>query len=438
MHRDEDLSRACAGAALTRGLGRSYGDASLPAGETDIVACSVRADRILALDEARCVLRAEAGLSLAALEALLTPRGLACPVVPGTAQVTLGGMVAADVHGKNHHVAGTFGRHVRALRLALADGGEVEVTRETDAELFAATLGGLGLTGHILEVECALMRVPSAWMIVETEPVTDIAATLTGLAEASAGWPYTAAWTDGLARGSAAERGYVLRARWAERDEAPAMPPAAPRSWRVPPIPLTEALVRAHHGRHFARAARRRGPRLVSPAQVLHPLDAFAGWNRLYGRGGLVQHQGLLPGPDPGPAVARLLATLAAHGGRSWLTVSKDFGAAGEGLLSFPAPGVSVALDLPGRPTTPALVDALDALVAEAGGRIYLAKDALTRADVLRRMEADRLPRFNAVRDRVDPERRLRSALSVRLLGDAPAGGRAATAAQRRRRETPR
>src|SRR5258706_12896398 len=165
----EDLEAASAGAALSRGRGRSYGDASLPVG--GFALCTQRADRILAFDPDRGVLRAEAGLSLRSLNQIFPARGWASPVSPGTQYVTLGGMVASDVHGKNHHVAGCFGEHVRALRMRVGDGRVLEIDEASEPDLFRATLGGMGLTGHLLEVEVQLERIPSFWIPARTERV---------------------------------------------------------------------------------------------------------------------------------------------------------------------------------------------------------------------------------------------------------------------------
>ena len=179
--RSEDLTRVSEGAALSRGLGRSYGDASLPATAASVVVGTTLADRILAFDEETAVMRAEAGLCLADLNRLLLPRGYFTPVTPGTKFVTLGGMVASDVHGKNHHCDGTFGRHVRALKLRVGDGRVIECSREFAPDLFLATLGGMGLTGHILEVEFELARVPTPWIYQESLRIPDLDAFLSTL-----------------------------------------------------------------------------------------------------------------------------------------------------------------------------------------------------------------------------------------------------------------
>ncbi|MEN8161447.1 MAG: FAD-binding oxidoreductase, partial [Myxococcota bacterium] len=182
---DEELRSAARDACLTRGLGRSYGDASLPRRAGARVAGSRRADRLLAFDATTGVVRAEAGLSLAQLHDLFLPLGFVSPVAPGTEHVTLGGMVAADVHGKNHHTAGSFGAHLRAVRMLLPDGREVEASAQQEPELFHATQGGMGLTGHVLEAEVALERIPSRWIWQESEPVRDLTELLEKLALAS-------------------------------------------------------------------------------------------------------------------------------------------------------------------------------------------------------------------------------------------------------------
>lgn len=416
----EDLEALTRDAVLTRGLGRAYGDAALPPRPGARVAGSRLADRVLVLDPERGVLRAEAGLSLLRLHRLLLPRRLRVPVVPGTALVTLGGMVAADVHGKNHHVAGSIGDHVRALRMRLADGSIVEARAGEHDELLRATIGGMGLTGHILEVELGLARIPSPWMIEENEAFPDLDGLLAGLASGSGAWPYTVAWADALSRGRALGRGIVSRGRWAEPHEAPAQEPALGHGGPVPfELPwLPRFGVALHNRARYAVLGRRTRPRLVSPYASFHPLDAVSDWNRVYGRHGFTQHQCVIPREAGTAPVRELFRVLERTGASSYLVVIKDFGSEGRGLLSFPRPGITVCLDLPlADPRTRRAVEALNEVVIEAGGRLYLAKDQLTGAEQFRRLEP-RLEAFQAARRRFDPQRRLASALSVRLFGD--------------------
>lgn len=432
----EDLEAATAGAVLTRGLGRSYGDSSLPPPDRPQVVASPRADRILAFDPATGVLRAEAGLSLDTLSRLFLPRGWFVPVTPGTRHVTLGGMVAADVHGKNHHLEGTLGRHVRSLRMRLAPRGDdpagplVTCSREELPDLFRATLGGMGLTGHILEVELALERVPSPWIRAESERLGDLGSLLAALGEASREWPFTVAWLDALRRGETMGRGILMRGRWAEAAEAPPEPPAPKRRLTLPfDLPawvLSRPAVAVFNALYFHRHPRRVRRGVVHPESFFYPLDAVRHWNRLYGRRGFTQYQCVLPKPGAAERARRLLELLTGPelrrlGSASFLCVVKDCGEEGEGVLSFPRPGISIALDLPVRRGTRELVDRLDERVIAEGGRVYLAKDAFTRPESFRAMEP-RLPEFEALRRRYDPEGRIRSAQSVRLFGDGAPG----------------
>jgi FAD/FMN-containing dehydrogenase len=414
-----DLERASDGASASFGLGRAYGDAALPRRAGAVLTCTRLADRVLHLDTTAGVLRAEAGLSLARLDALAWPRGLACPVVPGTEQVTLGGMVAADIHGKNQHGAGCFGDHVRALRIRAGDGRIVDADPEREPELFHATIGAMGLTGHILEVEMALERIPSPWIWQEVDRIRGLDPLLERLAEASRSWAFTVAWIDGLARDAAGARGILFRGRWADPDEARPEPPGPRTTIRIgrdaPDWLLGRRAVGAFNRLYAWATGRRAGP--VSPSRFFFPLDALADWNRLYGPRGMMQYQCVVPAERPG-AARRVLDAVARFGERSFLTVVKDFGRHGRGTLSFAMPGTTLALDFPLGPRSQALVDALNEVVLAEGGRVYLAKDLLTRPEHFRAMEP-RLERWLAVRRRWDPEGRIATALSVRLLGDA-------------------
>jgi FAD/FMN-containing dehydrogenase len=422
--RSENLERITEGAALTRGLGRSYGDASLPSGNGRPLAGSPLADRVLAFDRDTGVLRAEAGVTLMRLNRLTLPRGWFTPVTPGTHWVTLGGMVAADVHGKNHHVAGCFGQHVRSLRLRVADGRVLEISPTDEAELFNATLGGMGLTGHLLEVEVQMERITSPWIWQVSEQVRNFDHALERLEAAGREWPYTVLWSDLLADEPQLGRGLLNMGRWATAEEAPAQPPR----WRGAPalpafLPSWAAqpwMLKLANAGYFRLHGARPRTGIVHPETFFYPLDVVREWNRLYGRRGFTQYQAVLPGPHSHARQRRLIRTLRDSGGHAYLCVIKDCGASGRGLLSFPRPGVSYALDLPIGPNTQRVVDALNEVVMEEGGRIYLAKDALTRREHFRAMERERLPAFEAVRDRWDPHHTLTSAQSVRLFGDAP------------------
>ncbi len=418
--RSEQLAAITEGVPLTRGLGRAYGDAALPARGDAVVAGSTLADRVLSFDASSGLLHAEAGFSLDQLYRIFLPRGWYTPVTPGTRFVTLGGMVAADVHGKNHHRDGCIGEHVRGVTLRVADGRIVTCSLDEEPDLFRATLGGMGLTGHILDVTLQLVRVPSPWILQESARVPDIDAFVDRLKEASRDWPMTVGWIDGVARGAALGRGILLCGRWAEPQEAPRTFPELRRSVPLPiDLPnsvLNPAVIRLFNAAYYHRVPAGRTRSIVSPESFLYPLDAIESWNRGYGRRGFIQYQCVLPEAGVRQSIRRFMDLVAGHGRASFLSVIKDCGAEGIGTLSFPMPGISVALDIPYDGVTQALVDQMNRFVIEQGGRIYLAKDALTRADDFRSMEP-RLSRFLDVRRRWDPEGRIRSAQSVRLFG---------------------
>ncbi len=419
----EDLSRVTLGAALTRGLGRSYGDSSLPARADDRVASSRFADRILAFDPATGVIRAEAGFSLVELNRLFMPRGWFSPVTPGTKFVTLGGMVASDVHGKNHHVEGCFGAHVRALRMRLADDSVVECGPDREPELFDATVGGMGLTGHILEVEFTLQRIPTSFIHMESERVPTIDEFLAALGRAAPAFPMTMGWIDCLNRGRSMGRGILMAGRWATPDEVGArtLRAAKPITFPVdlPNFAINDLTVKAFNTLYYWKHLARRATKVVAPDPFFYPLDAILQWNRVYGPRGFTQYQCVLPRKAGPEAVRAFMDLLTKLGGASPLCVIKDCGPEGRGMLSFPLEGTSVAVDMAVSPDIQRIVDALNAFVIDAGGRIYLTKDRFTRPEDFRRMEP-RLDRFLAARAKYDPARRLRSAQSVRILGDAP------------------
>ncbi|MBK7861581.1 MAG: FAD-binding oxidoreductase [Archangiaceae bacterium] len=419
--RVDDLSRA-PDAPLSRGLGRSYGDSSLPPPNGTAIN-TVRADRLLKFDEITGALRAEAGLALHELNRITLPRGWFTPVTPGTHFVTLGGMVAADVHGKNHHVAGTIGAHLSRLLVKVADGRRVECGPDLERDLFRATVGGMGLTGHILEVELSLTRVPSPWVLQETERVPDIDVFMSKLKDAAARWPMTVGWIDCLSSGKNLGRGIVFRGRWAEPHEAPPYLPPPPMRvpWpklEAPSWALNRLTVGAFNAGIFYSHPNRVKTQVVDTYRWIYPLDAITNWNMMYGPRGFTQYQCVLPDEAGPQAARRFLELLTSRGGAmSFLCIIKDCGPEGVGLLSFPKKGISIALDLPVRDDTQALVDALNEHVIKEGGRVYLAKDRFTRPEHYRAMEP-RLDAFMRIRKQWDPSLKFRSAQSIRLLGD--------------------
>ncbi len=418
----EDLRRKCEGVALARGLGRSYGDAALPASLADCLLGTELADRVLFFDELTGKIRTESGCPLWRLNRLFLPRGWFVPVSPGTKFVSLGGMVAADVHGKMHHVEGSFGEHVHRILIRVASGDVVECSRDEHSDLFFATIGGMGLTGHILEVEFQLKPIPSPWILEEVEIHDTLRGLLEALRAAGRTWPFTVAWADFLNPPPRFGRGAVMKGRWAHPYEAPPYGPRDPDPLPVPDVfPnwfLQPWMVRWFNGAYFLRARQRALRKVVSPNEFFYPLDALKNWNRVYGPRGFTQYQCVLPADRDFGLHEQFAKQLQKLEAPIFLAVIKDCGAEGNGILSFPKPGISYALDMPVREDTQKIVDCLNEFVIEAGGRVYLAKDAFTRREHFERMEP-RLERFRAIRERWDPHRRLRSALSVRLFGDS-------------------
>jgi decaprenylphospho-beta-D-ribofuranose 2-oxidase len=417
--RSENLEQLTRNLPLARGLGRAYGDAALPAPGDLTVAGTSLADRILAFDPATGLLTAEAGLSLDHICRVFLPRGFFTPVTPGTRFVTLGGMVAADVHGKNHHRDGCFGQHVESLTVRVGDGRVLSCSRTENDDLFRATIGGMGLTGAILEVSFRLSRVPSPWISEERRRIGSVGEFVDALNAAAPAWPMTVGWIDGLTRGPRMGRGVLFCGRWAEAGEAPPHhpPPLGEISLPVdfPEMVLSPITIRAFNAVTYRRYSDDRQSGIVHPYTYFYPLDRIGHWTRMYGRRGFTQYQCVFPHAAGRDAVHECVDLLTRSGG-AFLGVIKDCGPEGIGMLSFPMPGISLALDIPMRPTTQSLIDSMNELVIKAGGRIYLAKDALTQARHFRAMER-RLDAFLAVRQRYDPDRRIRSAQSVRLFG---------------------
>lgn len=417
-----DLETLTRDTQLSRGLGRSYGDSSLPAHPDDKVAGTRLADRILGFDPATGVLRVEAGISLAELNHIFLPQHWFVPVTPGTKFVTVGGMVASDVHGKNHHREGCFGAHVRRLRIRLASNDVVECSPTTLPDLFYATIGGMGLLGHILDVEFTMHRIASPWIQMESERVANIDEFLAALERGASTWPMTMGWIDCLSGGRKMGRGILMAGDWATPENARAGAPRPPSERSLPiELPnwaLNSWSAKAFNALYYRKQLRRKLTRVVSPEPFFYPLDAILHWNRAYGSRGMTQYQCVIPRAAGAPAVRELLSLLTSLGCASPLCVIKDCGPQGKGMLSFPLEGTSIAVDIAVTRDIQRIIDRLNEFVIATGGRMYLTKDRFTRAEHFRAMEP-RLDAFLAVREKWDPQRRLRSAQSVRLFGDS-------------------
>ena len=362
---------------LPAGCGRSYGDSCLNAGGALIDATGL--DRFIELGSDG-LLRCEAGVTLAEILDVVVPRGWCLPVVPGTRWVTLGGAIANDIHGKNHHRVGTFGAHVTRLELLRSSGERLMCSEDSNPALFGATVGGLGLTGLILWAEIRLQRVAGPGIEQERIRFGSLDEFL-GIAVEDAGHEYTVAWVDCLSRGRRLGRGVYLRgahhplpAGWRPLADGPriGVPCDAPDAL------LNRLTLSVFNTVHYRRAPRERRRGAVPFAAFFFPLDAIGDWNRLYGRRGFVQYQCVVPETARGEAIREILARVASSREVPGLGVLKRFGAAtSPGLLSFPRPGVTLAVDLAFRGrSTLELLDGLDAVVRQAGGAVYPAKDA--------------------------------------------------------------
>jgi decaprenylphospho-beta-D-ribofuranose 2-oxidase len=405
------------GVTLARGNGRSYGDASLARAMLDARGL----DRLVDFDPGTGRLVCEAGLLLADLIDVMLPRGWWVPVTPGTRLVTIGGMVASDVHGKNHHGAGSFCDNVAWIDLATGDGQVLRCSPAENADLFAATCGGMGLTGIILHVAFTLIPVETAAVRQRRLRAPTLAHAI-AVFEDTLDWTYSVAWIDCLAGGAALGRSAILLGEHALAGELPAARRADPfaRPRRRPkrvPVDMPGFVLGRLSVSIFNRlyyAAQTPGDALVPLDPYFYPLDALADWNRIYGRGGFVQYQCVLPLEASEPGYRRILAEIAAVGQASFLAVLKRMGPQSFGMLSFPMPGYTLALDFPATPANLALLDRLDAITVDHGGRIYLAKDARAAPATIA-AGYPRLAEFRSVRRIHGLEDRFSSLLSERL-----------------------
>jgi len=416
----DTLGAKAAPTFVARGLGRSYGDAALNADGGVIV--HDRLDRALDFDAATGTLTCEAGMSFADVIRWWLPRGWFPPVTPGTKFVSLGGAIAADVHGKNHHRDGTIASFVDALSLLTADGETLRCSRTENADVFWATVGGMGLTGMILDVRLRLRRVESAWLSVDYAKARDLDEALGVFASSDARAAYSVAWIDCLARGRSTGRAVIMHGdhATASRVRSAGLDPLAPPRGRgitvpldAPGVLLNPLTVRLFNAVYYAMHGTA-PDRLVSFERFFYPLDRVAHWNRLYGRGGFAQYQAVLPPDASRQGLVELLERLSASNRPSFLAVLKRLGPQNPGLLSFPREGYTLALDLPVRPGLVEFLRGLDRVVLARGGRVYLAKDATTTPAAVDAMYP-RLGELRAMKARLDPRGVISSSLARRL-----------------------
>ncbi|MER8008358.1 FAD-binding oxidoreductase [Streptomyces sp. NPDC094149] len=405
---------------IPRGLGRAYGDAAQNAGGA--VFDMTGLDRIHAIDADDGTVLCGAGVSLHRLMEVLLPLGWFVPVTPGTRQVTVGGAIGADIHGKNHHVSGSFSRHVLSFELLTAEGEIRTVGRGTP--LFDATAGGMGLTGVILTATLGLLPVETSLMSVDTERADDLDDLMARLTDTDHHYRYSVAWIDLLARGAATGRAVLTRGDHAPFDALPARARARALQFRTPRFPsapaflpeglLSRTTVGLFNELWYRKAPRARTGELQRISAFFHPLDGVPHWNRVYGRGGFVQYQ-FVVGHGQEDTLRRIVRRIAERRCPSFLAVLKRFGPADPGWLSFPLPGWTLALDIPAAlPGLGPFLDGLDEEVAAAGGRVYLAKDSRLRPELLAAMYP-RLDDFRALRAQLDPRGVFVSDLSRRL-----------------------
>ncbi len=411
------------GSLLPVGKQRSYGDSCLNTHHAALTLDYL--DHAVSFDEKNGEFVAEAGITLQEINSIILPLGWFLPVTPGTEYPSLGGCLAADVHGKNHHQAGALGRHVLWMDLLLADGTIKSCSPKRNKELFSATLGGMGLTGIILRAAIQLQKVTSGFIVSSTIRAKNLTELMDALTVHDGDWPYTVSWVDCTARGEKLGRGLVMLGRHADIDELPRL--HRMRALDFPlrktlevPCTLSVSAVNPFASKVFNlsyllyNGFEQRRTELLPFNTYFYPLDILRQWYRLYGHPGFLQYQFLVPMDAGKGAFKRVLHTMVERGHPSALAVLKRFGR-GEGLLSFPREGWNIAMDVPVRPGLLSLLDELDRIVLDYGGRIYLAKDARMKPEVFHAMYRDTLPQWQKIKRKADPDNLFQSDQSRRL-----------------------
>lgn len=367
---------------LSYGMGRSYGDSCLLDDGTVLETRFL--NRFSRFDDSSGMLTADAGVSFSEILELVVPRGWFLPVTPGTKYVTLGGAIANDIHGKNHHVDGTFGCYVESLKLLRSSGEIIQCSNQENSELFAATIGGLGLTGTILEASFRLKKVESSFIFSQTKQFANIDEFLEINRESEKNFPYTVAWIDCLSKGKDLGRGVYHRGRHASKNESVGLKPKSNRKpilsvpFYFPDFVLNNLTVRAFNEVYFRKATAEWKSEIIDYEPFFYPLDAVGNWNRIYGKRGFFQHQFVIPFEESDSSLRKIMQIVAESGLGSFLSVLKTFGEIkSPGMLSFPLPGYTLTLDFANIGVRANdLMDKLDRIVSDCGGRVYPAKDA--------------------------------------------------------------
>jgi FAD/FMN-containing dehydrogenase len=394
---------------IAHGMGRSYGDVALnPDG---VLWQTTNLDHFISFDESTGRLTCEAGVLLRDIQKQFIPRGWALPVTPGTQMVTVGGAIANDIHGKNHHLLGSFGDHVTHIKLVRTTGEQIECSAKQNPEWFAATVGGLGLTGVILSAQIQLRPVAGPWLDTESIPYSNLTEFFQLADSSEKDWEYTVSWVDCM---SSMGRGIFMRANHSTCNEAsPSIKPSKTMPL-VPPFSLVNNItLRPFNSAYYTLNKLTAGTGVVHYEPFFYPLDKLLEWNRIYGPKGFFQYQSVVPRSVGQDATDAMLKEIKKSGEGSFLAILKTFGNRHSvGMLSFPEPGVTLALDFPNHGAhTHKLFERLDAIIREAKGRIYPAKDARMPHDLF---EAG-YPKLNEFLHYRDPG--ISSSLSRRLMG---------------------
>lgn len=405
---------------IPRGLGRCYGDSSLSSN----ILSTLKYNRFLEFDRENGILHCQSGVSLEEVLAVVVPAGFFLPVTPGTKYVTLGGAVAADVHGKNHHSEGSFSAHVLDLNLLAPNGQLYHCSREENADLFWATCGGMGLTGLVLDVRFRLKRIETAYIVEEATKVKNVDA-LYELFEGSMKFTYSVAWIDCLARGNSLGRGVLYNGEHALKSDlqkakhrenplvlAPKRKIALP--FKLPSFTINPLTVKVLNGMVYGKAKRGVHRHIVDYDAYFYPLDGILHWNRAYGKKGFAQYQFAIPPATSYDGMVRILKEISSARQPSFLSVLKYFGKGENGPLAFPMEGYMLALDFPITQRLFPFLDRLDEIVMECGGRIYLTKDSRMKPEVLQK-GYPRLPEFLETKARIDGGKQMQSLQSKRI-----------------------
>ena len=401
--KDGALPDSGAKSVLPFGLGRSYGDSCLNDGNSLVETSGL--NRFIAFDQNVGTLCCEAGVSLDDILKLIVPKGWFLPTTPGTKFITVGGAIANDIHGKNHHIAGTFGCHVKAFELLRSDGSRIRCTPRTNTELYKATIGGLGLTGLITWAEFRLKKIENAWIEMESIKFEGIREFMKLSKESDRDWEYTVSWIDCVSRGKAFARGIFMRGNHAPASVMSRRVHAEPKLTALfdcPNVLLNSLSIKAFNALYYGKQRAKKARTRTHYDPFFYPLDAVNEWNRIYGNRGFFQYQFVVPFDGGVETMENILEKITRSKQGSFLAVIKTFGnKKSPGMLSFPKPGITLALDFPNRgESTMQLFEALDELVESAGGSIYPAKDARMSAELFQ----NTFPQWEAFSQYIDPQ----------------------------------